>query len=113
MAKAILEAISDEVTRRILGLTILKGRSIEDISLVSGIPSSTAYRRVHELAAIGLLIVERILFTETGRRYLVYRSAFRGIGIEMESSELKVQVTLNEDVADRFNKFWQSLRNGR
>lgn len=110
LAKAILEAISDEITRCILGSTIERGKPIEDISAENGIPSSTAYRRVHELAAMGLLVVERIMFTETGKRYSIYRNAFRNVKVEMESNELKVQVTLNEDVADRFYRIWQAVR---
>jgi len=112
MAGAILEAMSNEVSRRILSSTIEKGKPVEEISLESGIPPSTAYRRVQELCEIGLLVVERIVISPSGKRYSIFRSAFRGVVAELESGQLHVEVTLNEDVADRFYRMRQAIRSG-
>lgn len=112
MAGAILEAMSDEISRRILNSVTAQGKAVEEISADGEIPSSTAYRRVHELAQTGLLLVERIIISESGKRYMIYRSAFRGVRIEFVSGELQVRVILNEDVADRFFRMWQSARSG-
>jgi len=112
MAGAILEAMSDEVSRRILSSTMDKGKAVEEISLESNIPPSTAYRRVQALTEIGLLVVERIVISEAGKRYSIFRSAFRGVMAELESGVLRVEVTLNEDVADRFYRMRQAIRSG-
>lgn len=110
MEEAILKAMSDEASRLILKSATVESRSIEEIVQELGVPASTAYRRVHELVESGLLLIERVMITGEGRRYLLYRSAFREMSMTLESGELSVRVSLNEDVADRFHRTWQSIR---
>jgi predicted transcriptional regulator len=110
MAGAILQAMSDDVSRKILSSTIAKGKAVEEISAESNIPASTTYRRVQELSELGLMVVERIVISQSGKRYSIFRSAFRGVLAELASGELHVEVTLNEDVADRFYRMRQSIR---
>ncbi len=110
MARAILEAMSDDVSRVILSSTIAKGKPVEQISEESNIPPSTTYRRVQELSELGLMVVERIVISESGKRYSVFRSAFKGVVAELDSGQLHVEVTLNEDVAERFYRMRQSIR---
>jgi len=112
MARAILEAMSDDVSRKILSSTISKAKPVEEISAESGIPPSTTYRRVQELSQMGLILVERIVISGSGKRYSLFRSAFRGVIAEMDSHELHVEVTINEDVEDRFYKMRQAIRFG-
>ena len=112
MAGAILQAMSDDVSRKILSATVSEGKPVEQISAESKIPPSTTYRRVQELTSMGLMVVERIVISESGKRYSVFRSAFRGVIAELESGQLHVEVTLNEDVADRFYRMRQAIRFG-
>lgn len=112
MAGAILEAMSNEVSRRILSSTTAKAKPVEEISAESNIPPSTTYRRVQELVETGLLVVERIMISDSGKRYSIFRSAFRSVLAELESGQLHIEVTLNEDVADRFYRMRQSIRSG-
>jgi len=112
MARAILEAMSNDVSRKILCSTMSKGKPVEEISEESNIPPSTTYRRVQELSEMGLMVVERIVISENGKRYSIFRSAFKGVMAEMHSGQLHVEVTLNEDVADRFYRMRQAIRFG-
>jgi predicted transcriptional regulator len=110
MAGAILEAMSNEVSRKILTSTIQKGKPVEEISAESNIPPSTTYRRVQELTDLGLMVVERIVISDAGKRYSIFRSAFSGVLAMLESGQLHVEVTLNEDVAERFFSLRQATR---
>jgi DNA-binding Lrp family transcriptional regulator len=110
MAGAILEAMSNEVSRKILTSTIQKGKPVEEISAESNIPPSTTYRRVQELTDMGLMVVERIVISEAGKRYSIFRSAFSGVLAMLESGQLHVEVTINEDVAERFFSLRQAMR---
>jgi phosphomannomutase len=94
--KAILDAVSDETSRRILNSTIREARPAEGIAHEIDVPVSTVYRRVHELAVAGVLFVERIVTTKEGKRYSLYRSAFRGIKATLDEGRLQVWVTLND-----------------
>ncbi len=109
VAQAILEAMSDKFSRKIMTSTILEGKTIEAISSENHIPISTAYRRVHELVDQGVVVVERIVLTPIGKRYSIYRGAFSEVRIDLESENLKVRVTPNVDVADKVYRVWQSM----
>jgi predicted transcriptional regulator len=109
VARAILEAMSDSFSRKIITSTISEGKTIDAISSENHIPISTAYRRVNELVDQGIIIVERIVLTATGKRYSIYRSAFSEVRIDLESEDLSVRVTPNTDVADKLYRVWQSM----
>ena len=109
LSLAIAEAMLDAFSRKIVTSTISEGKTTETLSAENGIPLSTAYRRVHDLEAQGIIIVERVVLTSSGKRYSIYRSAFTEVKIDLESNGLSVQVTPNRDVADKLFRFWQSI----
>lgn len=110
MEGAILDAMSDEISRMILNSTAARGGSVEEITHETGIPLSTVYRRIHELEEEGLLLLEEIVLTGNGRRYSLYRSAFSRMTMALGPSGLRIWVTLNENVAYKFHRKWQFTR---
>lgn len=102
MAKNVVKALSDESSRRILASTVAEGKTVQDISTEKGVPLSTCYRRARELVDEGLLVVERIVVTGDGKRFAVYRSAFKDIQLTSDLDSLSLSVALNEDVAEKF-----------
>jgi hypothetical protein len=104
IASFAVNALSDESSRRILVSTVSKGKTAREVSLEQAIPLSTCYRRAHELVDQGLLVVERVVITGDGKRYAVFRSAFRRLDIATDFGELSVSVELNDDVADKFRR---------
>ena len=107
---AIIRALADDYSRKILLSAVEKARSVEDFSHSLTIPISTAYRRVNEMKEVGLLTVEKTIITDDGKKSELYRSAFRGINLQLEKDEIIVDVELNEDVATRLSRLWESLR---
>ncbi len=107
MAMAILEAMSDTSSRAVLNSIIASGKSIEQIAEEKGIPVSTAYRRVHELCAKGLVVVERTVVGKSGKRRLIYRSAFRGARIDAEFERIRVVGLPNDGIPDITFRLWQ------
>jgi hypothetical protein len=51
------------------------------------------------LVGQGLLVVERIIVTETGRRYSLYRSRFRNVEITSNFEVVSASVEQNENLA--------------
>lgn len=90
--------------------TVEKAISVEELSHTLAIPISTCYRRVNEMREVGLLTVERTIITDDGKKSELYRSAFRGINLQLQKGEIIVDVELNEDVAIRLSRLWASLR---
>jgi DNA-binding Lrp family transcriptional regulator len=71
---------------------------------------STVYRRINELVNAGLLTVERIVITEEGKKFSLYRSAVKDIRVEYRGGEVEVSVSLNEDVVSKLSRMWTSMR---
>ena len=107
----VLRAVSDEYARAILASTMSQAKSVEDISNQTGIPASTCYRRVHELVSLHLLKLEKIVITDTGKKYETFRSILKNAKIGLSSTgELVVDVTLAPSEEKLQSSTWQSMR---
>ena len=107
MAMSILEAYSDSFSRAILNSITMRGKSIEEITMENSIPISTTYRRVHYLCENGLVMVERMVFTEGGKKHAIFRSTFQGARFEFQSGGVKVVGTPNEGISDIAFRIWR------
>ncbi len=107
---ALIQALADEYSRKIILQTITQPKSISDLSEREGIPLSTAYRRVNEMKDSGILIVEKTILTSDGKKFELYRSAFRSVEIKFDQGELVIDAVLNEDIAERLSRIWSTLR---
>lgn len=107
MSLSLLEAFADEPSRTILNSTIPRCKSIEEIAHENNIPVSTAYRRVHHLVDKGLLMVERIMIAEGGKRYSLFRSTLQGARIEVQQSGVEATCAPNQSVPDIAFRIWK------
>lgn len=110
LVNGIIQALSDEYSRKIILSATLRPKSVEDLSKENDIPMSTCYRRVHELVAAGIMIIDKIIITPEGKKFEIFRSAFRSIQISFEAGELVVEAVPNEDIAERLARMWLSMR---
>jgi hypothetical protein len=110
-ATTLVRALSDQYSRDIISSTIQKAKTVESISSDCQIPISTCYRRIHELVSEKLMIVDRVILTDDGRKYETFKSAFREASITFQSGKLLVEATSNKDAADRFHEMMSSMRN--
>jgi len=107
--KALLRAMADEYSLKILMALIDKADSVNNISRINDIPIATAYRRVSELQEAGLLVIERGVLTDDGKRYDLYRSAVRSMQISFRSGEIEIDVIPNKDSVGKLESMWMSL----
>lgn len=110
MLEGLIQALSDRYSRRILLSAIPRAKSVEDLSKENDIPLSTCYRRVNEMTQQGIMIVEKITITPDGKKYEMVRSAFRSVKISFDQGELVIDAVPNEDIADKLNRMWISMR---
>lgn len=108
--QALVQGLADEYSRKIILSAIPAAKSVEDMSRENDIPLSTTYRRVHELLDSQILVVERIIVTPEGKKYELLRSAYRAIGVTFDGGQMRVEATVNEDVADKLRRLWLSMR---
>ncbi len=108
--QALVQSLADEYSRKILLSTIPSPKSVEDISRENDIPLSTCYRRVHELLDAQIIIVDRMIVTQEGKKYELLRSAFRMVTVSFEGGAMKVDVIVNEDVAEKLRRMWLAMK---
>lgn len=108
--QALVQSIADDYSRKIILSAIPGPKSVEDMSRENDIPLSTCYRRVHELLAEQLLVVEKIIVTNEGKKYELLRSAYRAVTVSFENGVMKVDAVINEDVAEKLRRLWLSMR---
>ena len=93
--EAILNALLDEYSRKILDSTIDKSKSITEIIREQNIPMTSTYRRVKLLMDSKLIKIERSMVTEDGKRYYLYLSSIKNASITYNEGELIVEITPN------------------
>jgi DNA-binding Lrp family transcriptional regulator len=108
--QSLVQGLADEYSRKILLSAIPAAKSVEDMSRENDIPLSTCYRRVHELLDAQILIVEKIIVTSDGKKYELLRSAYRAVTVSFDGGVMKVDATVNEDVAEKLRRLWTSMR---
>lgn len=93
--KAIVEALLDEYSRKILCSTTNQAKSVIDIMREQNIPMTSTYRKVKLLIDNKLIKVERSLLTDDGKRYYLYLSSIKSASILFENGELIVEIIPN------------------
>lgn len=112
LASRVLQALSDDVSRKILLSAVSKGRTVTEISAEQTIPLSTCHRKTRELFEQGLLVVERIVLKPEGTKSTLYRSSFKTIGVSSDFRMTYVSVEWNEVAVKRFREGWPSEHSG-
>jgi len=105
---SILNALGDESSRRILTSAIASGKTVEEISAEQNLPLSTCYRRVRHFVDEGLMILERLVVTQAGKRYAVYRTAFSDVTVRLYPGQITVETTPNLEVLEKLRTKWLS-----
>jgi len=109
LQQALLEALADEQSAKILAATAFRPRSVMDLIRDEGIPSSSAYRRVHELEGSGLLVVAKTVLMTDGKTYSMYKAMFRELSVVFQAGALVVSATPNLDVVQKAFRLFHSF----
>src|SRR5262252_7756587 len=104
--QAILSALADQEMRAIMDSAMFRCKSFNEVVKETGVPHSTAFRKIKTMLNDGIMIVERIEFTPDGKKYSLFRSSLRSITIRYEIGEVIVEAEENvsalSKVAERF-----------
>ena len=80
-----------------------------DLSKNYEIPITTVYRRVEELVPAGLLGAVKSGRTVDGKWYDLYRSLLNRIDVSFKEGDMRIEVEINDHVADKFTRIWSSF----
>ena len=93
----ILDTIADKDKKRILKISSDKPHIIAKIIQISGVPDSSAYRKVNELIRDGLLIERGAIVTSDGRQIKKYVSLFENLKSSMVENKITLRAKLSEE----------------
>ena len=99
LSELILEAYGNTEKRVILEVAFKQPAVILDVLERTGIPKSSGYRLINQLADEGLLTEEGYAETSDGKKVSKYTALFEKVKIEIDSEKgLVVQILLKENI---------------
>jgi len=109
-AKTMIGILSDRYSRSILFATTSDAKSVEEVSKETKIPISTCYRRIHDMRQQGVLVIDRIVLTNDGRKFEMYKSAIKDARINVEGGKMSVEAEPNVDTSGRLYRTWMGMK---
>jgi len=104
--RAILDALGDTELQKILDATMFNSKAVSQIIRDTGIPQTTAYRKIRWLLVEKLLVVDKIEITEDGKKSSLFRTVLKSFNVKYEYNNVVIEAEQNYDtlkkIAERF-----------
>jgi predicted transcriptional regulator len=107
--KAILAALADEEVMGILDSVMYHSKSVKGIMSENNTSYTTAYRKIKWLLNEGLAIIDKIVITPEGRKYGLFHSVLKSIGVKYENNNVIVEAEQNFDIVRKMMQRFFSL----
>jgi len=107
--KAILTALADPEAVSIINSTMNQSKSVSDIIRETNVPHTTAYRKIKWLVDEKLLVVDKVLINDEGKKYSLFHSIFRSIIVKYENNTILVDAEQNIEPLNRLTERFFSL----
>ena len=107
--KAILTALADPEAVSIINSTMNQSKSASDIIRETNVPHTTAYRKIKWLVDEKLLVVDKVLINDEGKKYSLFHSIFRSIIVKYENNKIIIDAEQNIEPLNRLTERFFSL----
>lgn len=107
--KAILTALADPEAVSIINSTMNQSKSASDIIRETNVPHTTAYRKIKWLVDEKLLVVDRVLINDEGKKYSLFHSIYRSMIVKYENNTILVDAEQNIEPLNRLTERFFSL----
>jgi DNA-binding transcriptional ArsR family regulator len=107
--KAILSALSDPEAVSIINSTMNQSKSVSDIIRETNMPHTTAYRKIKWLVDEKLLVVDKVLINDEGKKYSLFHSVYRSMVVKYENNEIQIEAERNIEPVNRLTERFFSL----
>jgi len=108
--RAVLTALADEEIIKIMNCVIDRSKSFNDIIAEnSSISRTTAFRKIKWLLKEGLIIVDKIVLSEDGKKFSLYHSTLKAINAKYEANNVSIEAEPNFDIAKKWIEKFFSL----
>ena len=95
ITQKVMETLADAEARAILFSMVKKGKTATDLSYDLKIPLSSVYKKLADLEELTLVEVEKIILTDKGRKFKIYRSRISKADISIRKPEPSVKLVPN------------------
>ena len=107
--EAILTALADPEAVSIINSTMNQSKSVSDIIRETNVPHTTAYRKIKWLVDEKLLVVDKVLINDEGKKYSLFHSIFRSIIVKYENNKIIIDAKQNIEPLNRLTERFFSL----
>lgn len=107
--RAILGALADTELQRILDAAMFNSRSVNQIIKDTGIPHTSAYRKIRWLIDEKLIVVDKIEITEDGKKYTLLRTVLKSFHVKYEYNTVVIEAEQNFDTLKKVTEKFFSL----
>lgn len=101
VAKSILASLGDEDKKNILNAVLDEPRTFMEILEITGLPPSSAYRKISTLIDNGLLIDLDSDTSSDSKRKIKYKSIFQNIEINIEKNKVIIKILLTKESVEK------------
>jgi len=109
LKQSILAILADKEMKQILDATTYTIKSVNDIVVETGIPRTSAYRKINWMLERGILATMKIVITDDGKKMSLFQSALKSIKINYENTQITVEAEKNTEVIRRVAQKFFSL----
>ena len=95
ITQKVMESLADAEARAILFSMVKKGKTATDLSYDLKIPLSSVYKKLSDLEELTLVQVEKIILSDKGRKFKVYRSRISKADISIRKPEPSLKLVPN------------------
>jgi len=106
---AILAALADNEVQKILDAAMHHSKSVSQIMRDTGVPHTTAYRKIKWLLEEKLLVVDKIEITEDGKKSSLLRTVLKSFNVKYEYNNVLIEAEQNYDTLKKVTERFFSL----
>ncbi len=106
---AILAALADGEPQKILDSAMYESKSVNNIVHETEISHTTAYRKIRWLVEEKLLVVDKIVITEDGKKSTLFRTILKTFTVKYEYNNVIIETEQNVDILRKVTERFFSL----
>lgn len=95
-ASLLLKELFDGFSYKIVMSTIEDSKTVFEICKENDLPISSTYKKIRKLKDLGLLIIDRIVINEKGKKVVFYKSKIQSVELILNKKQVVLNLKKNE-----------------
>lgn len=92
----VLKELFDGFSYKIIMSVVEEPKSVFQICKENDLPVSSTYKKIKKLKELDLLVVDRIIISEKGKRILFYKSKIQSVELLLDKKNIVLQFRKND-----------------